>query len=232
MKRILSVAAVVAVFVLSVLGTRMAGETVIAAQADPAVRPSSAPISSSTPTSPSNATPAPAATAAAPAPASPSPTLTPKPVSAEAILAALQQEPLAHTPGLAGMPVTGPEEYITPGDSVPSARQLGGVEHMIDTGPQNAVFVAILMFEGPQDAETEVAQELTAAEAGGEGGESLAVDGTEVHCSQDGVACIAQVGRAYIRVAGGADIDVPYVLPGMRAAIATLATARAKAADA
>lgn len=228
-----------ALFLATAIGTRYGGSALIdtakteiigARQASPVAAPSQR--SATTTSAPSTA-----ATSAlnAPASASPSPTPTPapspKPVSAESILAALRQQPLPKTAGLEGLAVSGPEEYVTPGDSVESARLLGGVVYAIDTGPQTGVFAAILMYEGPQDAQAELDGELVAAEAGGDPFIEKILAGTKVRCQSDGIVCTTTIGRAYIRVAGGvAESDAPVVEPATRAAIAALSAARAKAA--
>jgi hypothetical protein len=222
----------VLLFVAAAAGTRAAGASWLPAEGGSGAVAGGGQASPSTPVPSTGrvAAASPAATAGArPIPAAPSPTQ--KPVSAEAILRALQEQPLIGTDRLEGRSVSGPDEYVTPGDTVESARFLGGVEYTIDTGPENAVFAAILMFEAPQDAQVELDGELVASESAGEPFIETSLDGTTVYCSPDGVVCTTTIGRAYIRVAGGvAAVDAPAVEPGTRAAIASLAAARAKAA--
>lgn len=214
-----------AVFVGSAVVTRSIGGAVLTQRDGGRVQVAGSelpsPSPAMTPTTVASAEPVP----------SPSPSPAPRPVSARAILAALQQQPLAPDPGIPAEAVLGPEEYVPPGDVLPSARMLGGVGYQIDSGPGNAVWAAILMFEGAQDAQVEVDQELVLSESSGESYTEMTVNGNSVYCSADGVACIAAIGRAALRMAGGADVDVPYVLPAMRASIRTLAAARAEAAS-
>lgn len=146
-------------------------------------------------------------------------------------MAALLEQPLAPVQGYEQAPVDGPSEWYAPGDSVPSARLVGGVIYQVSTSDQSSVHSDIVLFEDPRDAQAEIEQEIVLSEAGGEPYGERTIDGTTVYCWSDGLACTATVGRAYLRVAGGTpEFDILAVAPTMRASRATLALARAEAA--
>ncbi len=124
--------------------------------------------------------------AATESPASPLPSLTtaastspapaPPIVTSKALLAALHGRPLVADPDIPAAVVSASNDYTPPGDSVPSARLLGGVSFTIDANQSNAVDTNVLIFEGPQDAAAQNQQELDTAQAGGTPYSTLTVD--------------------------------------------------------
>ena len=214
----------------------------------PTSSPTASPASTfASPTTASPASPLPSLTTASPAsplpsltaasPASPLPSLTtaastspapvPPTVTSKALLAALHGRPLVADPDIPAAVISASSDYTPPGDSVPSARLLGGVSFTIAGNQTSGVDANILIFEGPQDAAAQNQQELDTAQAGGTPYSTLTVDKNIVSCSPKGSVCLATVGRAAIRSASYSDADNKYVVASIRAAMRTVAAARA-----
>jgi hypothetical protein len=233
-RRAAEVAALIAIGVLAATGTRLVGAEALQAVGQPAqvARPTAAlsPSSSATPPASAEQPTAPTEPAVA-EPLPPTASSTPKIVAVEDIAAALLRQSLARVDALAGYAVDGPEEYMSPGDSVPSARLVGGAMYLIDTRPDSAIFVEILLFEGAQDASAHNAQDLVLGESAGEPFDDVTIDGNAAHCrSNDASECLATIGRAALRTSSVEAADLHLVEAAMLAAMRTLAAARAEAA--
>jgi hypothetical protein len=193
-------------------------------------------ITGASPTSIASSASSPLDTSASPDPSqtqAPTPSAAPAPpvVTSTALLAALKGRPLAADPEIPPGLSSASSDYTPPGDSVPSARLLGGVSFTIDGHQTSGVDANILIFDGPQDAAAQNQQELATAESGGAPYSTLPSGLDIIHCSPKGDVCLGTVGRAAIRSASYSPEDNKYVLPSVRAAIRTVAAARAAVAS-